>query len=169
MRVEAWLTDHSQRCKRLRHLPAFCLNEVQQLLGRAHVFIVDRVGIDRLEVVDGVFNLLGIGRRFPRFLRKNPDLLFRLTPGKEPQFPAFAAKVKPMEFAPGVTRGTGSMPSADWMVRWADGLEPTPQNLNLRSLLGGGGEGGGSRTFRFASGGISGLGRIRDDRSRRAQ
>ena len=78
-----------------------------------------------------------------------PDLLYRLTPAKEPLFPAFAARVKPTEFAPGVTRGTGPLQAADWMVRWADGLEPTPPNLNLRSLLGGGGDRGGSRTFRF--------------------
>ena len=34
------------------------------------------------------------------------------------------------------------------MVRWAEGLEPTPRNLTLRSLLGGGGDTG-SRSFRF--------------------
>jgi len=52
-------------------------------------------------------------------------------------------------FAPDVKTGVGSLPPADWMVRWAEGLEPTPPNLNLRSVLGGGAEGGGSRTFRF--------------------
>ena len=41
-----------------------------------------------------------------------PDLLYRLTPAKEPLFPAFAARVKPTEFAPGVTRGTGSLQPA---------------------------------------------------------
>ena len=34
------------------------------------------------------------------------------------------------------------------MVRWAEGLEPSPPNLTLRDLLGGGGDTG-SRTFRF--------------------
>jgi Asp-tRNA(Asn)/Glu-tRNA(Gln) amidotransferase A subunit family amidase len=41
------------------------------------------------------------------------------------------------------------MTPADWMVRWAEGLEPTPPNLTLRSLLGGGQDERGSRTFRF--------------------
>ncbi len=47
-----------------------------------------------------------------------------------------------------MTKGTGTMASADWMVRWAEGLEPTPRNLTLRNLLGGGGDTG-SRSFRF--------------------
>ncbi len=55
-------------------------------------------------------------------------------------YPAFAAKVRPTPFAPGVIKGTGTMAPADWMVRWADGLEPTPPNLTLRDLLGGGGD-----------------------------
>jgi hypothetical protein len=79
-----------------------------------------------------------------------PDLLYRLNANGEPQFPAFAAKVRPTQFTRGVTKGTGTMAAADWMVRWAEGLEPSPPNLTLRSLLGGGGgEEGGSRTFRF--------------------
>ena len=77
-----------------------------------------------------------------------PDFLYRLNPNREPQFPDFAAKVRPTPFAPGVTKGTGTMASADWMVRWAEGLEPTPRNLTLRNLLGGGGDTG-SRSFRF--------------------
>lgn len=78
-----------------------------------------------------------------------PDLLFRLTGAGEPLYPEFAAKIRPTEFARGVTKGTGSMAPADWMVRWAEGLERTPANLTLRSVLGGGGDGGGSLTFRF--------------------
>jgi hypothetical protein len=76
-----------------------------------------------------------------------PDLLLRLTADKQPFYPDFAAKVKPTEFAPGVTRGTGSMTAADWMVRWAEGLEPSPRNLTLRTVLAGGEAQ--SRTFRF--------------------
>jgi amidase len=76
-----------------------------------------------------------------------PDLLLRLTPGNEPFYPEFAAKVRPTEFAPGVTKGAGKMAAADWMVRWAEGLEPTPRNLTLRTVLGGGEAQ--SRTFRF--------------------
>jgi amidase len=76
-----------------------------------------------------------------------PDLLLRLTPGNEPFYAEFAAKVRPTEFAPGVTKGTGTMAAADWMVRWAEGLEPSPRNLTLRTVLGGGEAQ--SRTFRF--------------------
>ena len=76
-----------------------------------------------------------------------PDLLLRLTAANEPLYPDFAAKVKPTEFAPGVTKGTGAMSAADWMVRWAEGLEPSPRNLTLRSVLAGGEAQ--SRTFRF--------------------
>src|SRR3954465_87972 len=40
------------------------------------------------------------------------------------------------------------MAAADWMVHWSNGAEPSPPNLTLRDLLGGGGDTG-SRTFRF--------------------
>ena len=76
-----------------------------------------------------------------------PDLLLRLTATNEPFYPDFAAKVKPTEFAAGVIRGTGAMSAADWMVRWAEGLEPSPRNLTLRSVLASGEAQ--SRTFRF--------------------
>ena len=76
-----------------------------------------------------------------------PDLLLRLTPDNEPFYAEFAAKVRPTTFAPGVTRGTGTMAAADWMVRWAEGLEPTPRNLTLRSVLAG--PQAQSLTFRF--------------------
>jgi Asp-tRNA(Asn)/Glu-tRNA(Gln) amidotransferase A subunit family amidase len=74
-----------------------------------------------------------------------PDLLFHLNAKGEPMFPDFAVKIKPIKFAPGVIRGTGTLSAADWMIRWADGLEPTPYNLNLRSLFGL----ADSNTFRF--------------------
>src|SRR5688572_16755208 len=54
-----------------------------------------------------------------------PDLLLGLTGAGEPLYPEFAAKIRPTEFARGVTKGTGSMAPADWMVRWAEGLERT--------------------------------------------
>ena len=69
-------------------------------------------------------------------------------PPRSRVYPDFAAKVRPTPFAPGVIKGTGTMAPADWMVRWAEGLEPTPPNLTLRDMLGGGGETR-SRTFRF--------------------
>jgi amidase len=74
-----------------------------------------------------------------------PDLLFELTPEGEPMFPDFAAKIAPTTFAPGIVRGTGTLSPADWMIRWADGLEPTPRNLNLRSIV----NLADSNTFRF--------------------
>ena len=77
-----------------------------------------------------------------------PDFLYRLNAAKEPVYPAFAARVRPTPFAPGVVKGTGTMAAADWMVRWAEGQEATPPNLTLRDILGGGGDTG-SRTFQF--------------------
>jgi amidase len=74
-----------------------------------------------------------------------PDLLFHLTPEGKPLFPEFAAKIKPTEFAPGVIFGTGTMTSAEWMVRWSNGLEPMPRSMNLRTVLGL----GKTNTFRF--------------------
>jgi amidase len=64
-----------------------------------------------------------------------PDLLFHLTPEGEPLFPDFAARIKPTQFAPGVIRGTGTMSSAEWMVRWSNALEPMPHNMNLRTIM----------------------------------
>jgi hypothetical protein len=74
-----------------------------------------------------------------------PDLLFHLTPEGEPLFPDFAACIKPTQFAKGVVRGSGTMTSADWMVRWSNGLEPMPHNMNLRTIMGL----AESNTFRF--------------------
>jgi Asp-tRNA(Asn)/Glu-tRNA(Gln) amidotransferase A subunit family amidase len=76
-----------------------------------------------------------------------PQLLYSLTPAGEPEFPGFAAKVAPTSFAPGVTKGTGSLAPVDWMLRWAEGLEAAPANLNLRTVVGA--AGGSPRTFRF--------------------
>jgi amidase len=74
-----------------------------------------------------------------------PDLLFHLNDNGEPMFPDFAAKIQPTEFAPGVMRGGGTMTPADWMIRWAEGLEPMPRNMTLRSIFGL----ANSNTFRF--------------------
>ncbi len=73
-----------------------------------------------------------------------PELLYKLEDG-QPAFPAFAAKIEPTEFAPGKTFGSGTMPPVDWMLRWAEGLEPAPPNLNVRTVIGA----AQSRTFRF--------------------
>lgn len=76
-----------------------------------------------------------------------PELLYGLSAGKQADFPAFEAKIEPTEFAPGVKKGSGTMQPVDWMVRWADGLEPNPPNLNLRSIVSA--ASGQPRTFRF--------------------
>ena len=53
--------------------------------------------------------------------------------GVKPVFPDFAAAIKPTEFAPGVTFGTGTMAPVDYMVALADGKVPPPANLNIRT------------------------------------
>jgi Asp-tRNA(Asn)/Glu-tRNA(Gln) amidotransferase A subunit family amidase len=74
-----------------------------------------------------------------------PEVLYELTEDNEPLYPAFAARIEPTTFAPGVTRGSGTMQPVDWMRRWADGLEPHPPNLNVRTIIGS----AGAKTFRF--------------------
>jgi amidase len=74
-----------------------------------------------------------------------PELLYELTDDNEPVYKAFAAAIERTEFAPGVWKGTGSMQPVDWMRRWADGLEPHPPNLNVRTIIGS----AGAKTFRF--------------------
>lgn len=65
-----------------------------------------------------------------------PDILYWLDGNGEPRFPEFAAKIKPTEFAPGVTFGSGTMSPIDYMVAIAEGTEPLPSGLNIRSILG---------------------------------
>ena len=74
-----------------------------------------------------------------------PQILYDLTAGNEPAYPAFAAGIERTEFAPGVWAGTGSLQPVDWMRRWAEGLEPHPSNLNVRTIIGS----AGAKTFRF--------------------
>jgi amidase len=63
-----------------------------------------------------------------------PDILYRLTGNGQPQFPEFAAKIKPTEFAPGKTFGTGTMKPIDYMVELAEGRMPIPKSLNIRAI-----------------------------------
>jgi Asp-tRNA(Asn)/Glu-tRNA(Gln) amidotransferase A subunit family amidase len=74
-----------------------------------------------------------------------PDILYRLTPQGTPQFPEFAAKIRPTEFEPGKTFGSGTMDPIDYLIRLAEGLEPIPQNLNIRTIQ----NQAESMTFRF--------------------
>lgn len=70
-------------------------------------------------------------RLIPVFM---PDILFRVTPAGQPVFPDVAAAIKPTEFAPGQTFGTGKMASVDYLVALAEGTVPAPSNLNIRTV-----------------------------------
>jgi Asp-tRNA(Asn)/Glu-tRNA(Gln) amidotransferase A subunit family amidase len=74
-----------------------------------------------------------------------PDILFRINASGQPVFPDVAAAIKPTEFAPGKTFGTGTMAPADYMVALADGQVPPPSNLNIRTVQ----QQAGSKAFRF--------------------
>jgi amidase len=63
-----------------------------------------------------------------------PDILYRLKRDGQPQFPEFAAKIKPTEFAPGKTFGTGTMKPIDYFLNLAEGRVPVPRNLNIRAI-----------------------------------
>ena len=63
-----------------------------------------------------------------------PDILYRLDRNGEPLFREFAAMIKPTEFAPGKTFGSGSMAPIDYMVGLAEGRIPPPANLNIRTI-----------------------------------
>ncbi|HEV3419480.1 MAG TPA: amidase family protein [Candidatus Acidoferrum sp.] len=63
-----------------------------------------------------------------------PDILYRLKRDGQPQFPEFAAKIKPTEFAPGKTLGTGAMKPIDYFLNLAEGRVPVPKNLNIRAI-----------------------------------
>ena len=63
-----------------------------------------------------------------------PDILYRLTRDGQPQFPEFAAKIKPTEFAPGKVLGSGAMKPIDYFLNLAEGREPIPRNLNIRAI-----------------------------------
>jgi amidase len=63
-----------------------------------------------------------------------PDILYRLTRDGQPQFPEFAAKIKPTEFAPGKTFGTGTIKPIDYFLNLAEGRVPVPRNLNIRAI-----------------------------------
>ncbi len=64
-----------------------------------------------------------------------PEILYWLDGDGQPRFPEFAAKIKPTEFAPGITFGSGTMSPVDYMVGLAEGTEPPPASLNIRSIM----------------------------------
>ena len=63
-----------------------------------------------------------------------PDILYRLTADGQPQFPEFAAAIKPTEFAPGKTFGSGTMKPIDYFLALAEGKVAIPKNLNIRMI-----------------------------------
>jgi hypothetical protein len=63
-----------------------------------------------------------------------PEILFRVTGGGQPMFPEVAEKVKPTEFAPGRTFGTGTMRPIDYLLELAEGRQPIPRALNIRTI-----------------------------------
>jgi amidase len=63
-----------------------------------------------------------------------PDIFYRLDRNGKPQFPEFAAKIKPTEFAPGKTFGTGTMEPINYFLELTEGRVPVPKNLNIRAI-----------------------------------
>jgi len=74
-----------------------------------------------------------------------PDILYRLTPQGEPLFTEFAAAIKPTEFEPGKTFGSGTMTPIDYMVGLAEGTIAPPANFDIRTIQ----QQAGSNAFRF--------------------
>jgi len=70
-------------------------------------------------------------RLIPVFM---PDILFRLAPDGTPLFKEFAAAIKPTEFFPGKTFGTGTMDSIDYCVALAEGTIAAPSNLDIATI-----------------------------------
>jgi Asp-tRNA(Asn)/Glu-tRNA(Gln) amidotransferase A subunit family amidase len=69
-----------------------------------------------------------LARLVPVFM---PDLLFRLTADGTPVFKEFAAAIKPTEFQPGKTYGSGTMEPIDYFVELAEGRVEPPSNLDI--------------------------------------
>jgi Asp-tRNA(Asn)/Glu-tRNA(Gln) amidotransferase A subunit family amidase len=63
-----------------------------------------------------------------------PDIFYRLDRNGKPQFPEFAAKIKPTEFAPGKTFGSGTMKPINYFLELTEGRVPVPRNLNIRAI-----------------------------------
>lgn len=70
-------------------------------------------------------------RLIPVFM---PDILFRLGPDGTPLFKEFAAAIKPTEFFPGKTFGTGGMDSIDYCVALSEGRVEAPSNLDIATI-----------------------------------
>jgi amidase len=73
----------------------------------------------------------GLARLVPVLM---PDLLFRLASDGTPLFKEFAAAIRPTEFAPGKTFGSGSMAPIDYCVKLAEGHIAPPVNLDIATV-----------------------------------
>ncbi|HEX3861405.1 MAG TPA: amidase family protein [Stellaceae bacterium] len=72
-----------------------------------------------------------LARLVPVFM---PDLLFRLAADGTPLFKEFAAAIRPTEFLPGKTFGSGTMAPIDYMVDLAEGRITPPANLDIGTI-----------------------------------
>ena len=63
-----------------------------------------------------------------------PELLYRLNNAGQPVFPEFPAAIKPTEFAPGKTFGSGRLAPIDYMLALAEGHVSPPRALNIRTI-----------------------------------
>jgi Asp-tRNA(Asn)/Glu-tRNA(Gln) amidotransferase A subunit family amidase len=72
-----------------------------------------------------------LARLVPVFM---PDILFRVNNQGNPVFPDVAKAIKPTEFVPGKTFGSGTMSPVDYLVALADGRVPAPSNLNIATV-----------------------------------
>src|SRR4051812_43135164 len=74
---------------------------------------------------------VALARLVPVFM---PDILFRLSRDGQPLFKEFAAAIKPTEFLPGKTFGSGTMAPMDYLVGLAEGRIEPPVNLDLGTV-----------------------------------
>jgi len=63
-----------------------------------------------------------------------PDLLFRLAADGTPLFKEVAAAIRPTEFAPGKTFGSGTLAPIDYCVQLAEGHIAPPTNLDIATV-----------------------------------
>lgn len=110
--------------------------EIKEILG-------DRLGATLVESVDPLWpddpDIENMTTTYTRALAELvpvffPELLFRLDNRDEPLFPEFAAAIRPTEFAPGLTFGSGTMTPVDYMLALTEGRVPPPAALNIRTI-----------------------------------
>jgi amidase len=110
--------------------------EIKSILG-------EKLGVTLIESVDPLWpddpNIENMTTTYTRALTRlipvfMPDLLFRVTADGKPLYPDVAAAVKPTEFAPGKTFGTGTLKPIDYLVALAEGKVPPPSNLNIKTI-----------------------------------